>query len=99
MPAKEHARRKRPRIRDRIFDGEIDLQSVRGDAAQPLGDVEPIRMRMPGTIEPGLVVESHGVDHERVAIPMADGIAHISRREIWRMLAAIGVDMANAVIV
>src|ERR1700730_5449774 len=74
MHAKEHARSERLRVRDRIFDGEIDLQSIRGDTVQALGDVELIRMRMPGAIEPGLVVESHGVYHESVAVPTADGI-------------------------
>jgi len=39
-------------------------------------------------IEPGLIVETDGVHHERVAFPAARGIAHIGGIEILRMRPA-----------
>ena len=44
--------------------------------AEAFDDVQGVTVRMPGLIEPGLVVESHRVDHKRVAFILPDRIAH-----------------------
>ena len=36
--------------------------------------VQLLGVRMPGVVEPGPVVEADGVDHQRVVLPMADGV-------------------------
>ena len=43
---------------------------------------------------PRHIVVTHAVDYQRVAIPVAYGVAEVARRQIVRMLAAVHVDDA-----
>src|SRR5207253_1773918 len=57
-------------------------------------------VRLAGGIQPGLVVETDGIDNERVAFPAADGLAGPAFGfEIQIMLAAIEEESAVAVCV
>src|SRR6185503_19689220 len=52
--------------------------------------------RMTGPIEPGPVVESGGVNHERVAVPMSDRVPQPGRVRIVWELPSIHVDLPVA---
>src|ERR1043165_4711643 len=54
-------------------------------------------MRMPTEIEPEFVVESDGVDHQRVAIPGSDGIAIPGGIGIFHMGAPTDKDSPESV--
>ena len=63
-------------------------------AADALGHLERLAVRMAGEVEPRAVVETCGLDDERVAVPAADGVAHPCRVRIGRHLAAVEKDLA-----
>src|SRR5690348_6989641 len=50
-------------------------------------------MRMPDPVEPKLVVESHGIDNQRVSLPHASGIAEPRWIQILGMAAAVHKDL------
>src|SRR5689334_6392820 len=58
---------------------------------------------MAEAIEPSAIVETHGLDHQRVAVPAADRMSHPGRAlgvvEIAWMAASIKVDASNVVVV
>src|SRR5215470_17885740 len=53
-------------------------------------------MRMTYSIKPGPVIEPGRLDHERVALPMADRISQPTRIRIFRQLPSIHIDLAVA---
>src|SRR5437016_7146461 len=53
-------------------------------------------MRVTYSIEPGPVIESHRLDHQRVALPVADRIPHPGRVRIFRQLPSIHMDLPVA---
>src|ERR1700674_273335 len=56
-------------------------------------------MRMAADIQPGLVVETSGIDDESVSLPFANGVAHPGWVGIFRMLPSIGKNLAHVVFV
>src|ERR1700674_1211287 len=55
---------------------------------------------MPGTIEPSFIVKADHVDNQRVALPLADGVAHPERRiQELVVCAPVYIDVANDAIV
>src|SRR5580704_1685276 len=54
-------------------------------------------MRMAHLIEPGLVVETDGVDNEGVSLPFSDRIAHPAWVQVFRMRPGIRPDLADIV--
>src|SRR5579875_1275871 len=63
-----------------IFDGDIDFEMAEIGAVVALGEVHVFAVRPTGGIEPGFVVETDGIDHEGIAIPLADGLAGVAFR-------------------
>src|SRR5712691_11727056 len=60
----------------RVLDGRLVRDHIRAGARVTLHHVERVAMIIPGPIEPGLVVHSGYVDHQRVAFPVADRLPH-----------------------
>ena len=54
---------------------------------------------MAADIQPGLVVETGGIDDESVSLPFANGVAHPGWVRIFRMLPSIGENLAHVVFV
>src|SRR5436190_23881046 len=50
-------------------------------------------MRMACSVEPGPIVEARGLDHECVAIPVADRVSQPRWVRIFRQLPSIHVDL------
>src|ERR1700722_20084597 len=46
--------------------------------------------------EPGLIVEPHCVHHQRVSLPMSDGMAGPCGLKIFRMRAPVQIDLAES---
>src|SRR5438477_2510622 len=53
-------------IHDRIFDRDFKLEVAEIRARVTLDDVELIRCRMSGEVEPGLAIEAHRIDEQFV---------------------------------
>src|SRR5262252_4105595 len=51
-------------------------------------------MRMPVVIEPSPVIESGTLDHERVAVPVSDGVSHPTGVGILLQGTAVHKDLA-----
>ncbi len=60
----------------RIFDGGFVGNHIRAGARVALHHVQLVAMEIPSAVEPGLIVEAGDVDHQRVALPVSDGLAH-----------------------
>src|SRR5215475_14669883 len=67
------------RVRLRIIDRRFILQRVVVRTRDPLDQMKSIGMRQPEACHPELLVEADGVDHQRIAVPMADGVS----QEAW----------------
>src|ERR1700687_2349925 len=55
----------------------------------PLDKVKRFAVRVADAVQPGLVVEIHGVGDQRVSLPMPDRIAHPQGTESRVMLSAV----------
>src|SRR5262249_105870 len=55
-------------------------------------------LRVAAVVEPALVIETGGLDHQRIAVPLADRIAHVNR--LYRLLkrAAIQEDLTPMIV-
>src|SRR5438552_15556308 len=82
----------RPRKGSRVVEGEFVDERPVVDARPPFDGVQLLRVWGAATTEPALLVIADCVDDERAAIPLPDGVAPPTRKEIVRMLAAIHVD-------
>src|SRR5215472_15724362 len=51
---------------------------------------------MAGKIEPEQIVEANRIDHKRIALPVADGVAVPGGVRVFGMLAAIHEDLPEA---
>ena len=54
----------------RIVEGHVQLHMAEIRPVEALRDTQVLAVRMSGEIEPGLVVETGGDDHEGVAFPV-----------------------------
>src|SRR5690606_14426879 len=87
----------RSRVRARIVDGDLVVDHALVDARKPLDGVHLLRMRQAPAIEPEAFVEARAVDDERIALPPADRVAVIARREIGGVRASVHVHGAEGV--
>src|ERR1700682_3862975 len=89
-----------PRFRERlrILHGDVVPQRVVIYATKALDDVQILAVQMTQAVKPGLVVEPDRIHYKRVALPFADGVAHVRRIPITRMAAAVRPDFAQKVI-
>ncbi len=80
-------RRKRFRVRAGIVDGDFDGHVPEiGSRAPALNRVELFRMRVAQIIRPELIVKSDRIDHQRIFIPVTDGVPVPGRVGIFGML-------------
>src|SRR6476660_1480699 len=68
-----------PRIRLGIIDGRFILQRVVIRTGDALDQMEGIGMREPEARHPEFFVEANGVNHQRIALPMADRMSKETR--------------------
>src|SRR3984893_582563 len=59
----------------RIVDREHVVDVARVPALEALNGVQLIAVRVADRVDPGFAVEGGGVDHQRVALPMADRVS------------------------
>jgi ABC-type transport system involved in cytochrome bd biosynthesis fused ATPase/permease subunit len=85
------------RIGAGIVDRDLVADRLGIFAREPLDRVQLARVRHAAAIHPEALVEPHAVDDERVAFPMADRVAVVTRLEILQMLASVHVDGAKRV--
>ena len=64
-----------------------------------LDKVQFVAVRMTFPIEPGFVVETNRINHERIPFPLADRVPHPRGNQILGMLPSIHEDLAHKVIV
>src|SRR5579862_1668362 len=67
-------------------------------AMETFGDFEGIAMRMAIVVEPAAIIETAGLDHERIAIPFADRVTQPGGNHIVRETAAVGEHLAVPVL-
>src|SRR5207249_3565125 len=89
--------RKRLCIRSRILDGRFILQMIEISTPVALDDVQPLRVRVASEIEPESVVESNGIDNQRIAFPPANRVAVPGGIGVFGMLPTVEEDLAIAV--
>src|SRR5487761_740319 len=87
----------RPGVSSRIVDGDFVYQGPEIFSGIALDGMKLLGMRMAFEIEPELVVESHCVDYQRVAVPASDGVPVPGRVRIGGMLAPVHEDLPVAV--
>ena len=58
------------------------------------GDAQRLGLRVPGAVEPSLVVEAGGRHHQRVSLPFPDRVSHLRRIGILRQIPSIEEDGA-----
>ncbi len=92
---------KLPRLRERlgIFDAHVHLQLALAVHVDALDELHLFAVRHRDSVDPSAVVEVVALDHERLAFPVADRVAHPRGREVRAVLAAVGVDLPNQMIV
>src|SRR5579862_789142 len=82
-----------------IVDRNINGQGVMADATDALCEVQILAVRMAHLIEPGLIVETNGIDDEGVPLPFADRISHPRGANVLGMLTPIRKNLAHKMIV
>src|SRR5258706_14715281 len=82
-----------------IFDRGVDRHRVMVYAPHAFHNVQFLAVWMAVVIEPGFIVESDGVNDERISLPLSDRIAHPCGRQILGMLPAVREDLADEVMV
>src|ERR1700722_2707631 len=82
----------------RVFQCDVEFEIILIDSVKALDDVKLIAVRTANAIEPCLVVKAHCVHDENVAVPAADGMAHVGGRDVLGMLATIGENVADGMI-
>jgi len=81
------------RERSRILDGDVHLEVREIRPAVALDQMQLLRVRV--DVEPAFVVHSHRIDHERVSLPAADGVAHPGWVQILRVAAAVQKNLTD----
>jgi hypothetical protein len=66
-------------------------------ALEPFGDVQRLGVGMAAVVDPTLIVEAGGVDHQGIAVPAAHRIAHPSGIGVFGKLVAVQEDLPVAV--
>src|SRR5580693_10252107 len=72
-----------------IVKSEVDLQRLIVHSMNALDDVHLIAFRVTQTIQPNLSVQANRIDDERVAFPVADGVAVVCGSQVSRMFAPV----------
>src|SRR5215831_378786 len=97
------ANRERLRVRLRIVNRDVDLEPAEGGPAEALREFGLLAVRTAADVEPAVARTVFGaaqvvrVDDERVAVPMADGVAVPLRLRValFRQRAAVGVNRSE----
>src|SRR5687768_7741445 len=88
----EYVRRPRLRVGAGVVDRHLILHLVHVGPREPLRELELRRMRCAAGIDPELLVQAARFDDEGVAVPFADRVPVVARRQILGEVAAIEVD-------
>ena len=83
----------------RVVDGELDIHVPHVAPMNSLGQMHGVGRRDTASGQPLLPVETAGLDHQRVALPVADRISHPRRIGIRWKFAAVGKDLAEGVLI
>jgi hypothetical protein len=77
-----------------IVVGNGPLDVVRVDLFQAFNEVQLVAVFMAGGVQPTAFIDSDGIDNERVAFPVTDGMSHKFRviHDFRRMWAAVHID-------
>jgi hypothetical protein len=84
-----------------VSDFHFQMPQVR--PSESLRDVQLLGLRnvlgetTSGYAEPAEIVEANRVDHQRVAVPVPDGVSHPGRVELLGMLAAVEINQASRI--
>src|SRR5690606_9974925 len=97
VPLKLEIRGPPRRVGTRIVHGDLVLDDVVVHAREALDRMHLLRMRQTAAVEPEPLVEAHAVDDERAALPPADRVTVVRRRQVLRMRAAVHVHGAEGV--
>jgi hypothetical protein len=81
-----------------VVDGDLDIQVPEVGAAVALGDLAGVGQRAALDVQPSQIAESSGLDHQRVALPVARRVAVPPRVRILGQGPAIGKDLPDACI-
>ena len=84
-------------IRAGIVNRDLVSDRVEVGAREPFDHVQLVGRRHSQVVDPHALVESDGVDHQRVALPVPDRMSAIARRQVWRVSPAIHEDRPEAV--
>src|SRR6516165_6153879 len=63
----------------RVLDDELEVHVPEVAAEVAFGNVCGFGLGVPVHVQPALIVEAGGVDHERVSVPLAYRVAHVGR--------------------
>src|SRR4029079_7797069 len=88
-----------PRERLRIGNRRFVAEDVRRRARVALGDLQLIAVEVAGPIEPGAVVEAGRLDDERLALPVADRLAHPRIDGRWTRILEVDVSHRARVLI
>src|ERR1700732_2987672 len=83
------------RIGNRVIDCDVEQHRVVVYAPETLNEVQLIAVWMAHSIEPIYIADTDGIDHECIALPLANRVPHPKRTKARRMLAAVGVDVVD----
>src|SRR6516225_7168799 len=87
------------RVRLRIIDGDFVRHMAKVKAMKAFGRMIALGMRMAAIIYICQVIETDRIDHERIALPLADRISHPRGRRVLRESAAIRENLAEVALV
>src|SRR4029077_21022525 len=59
-----------------VVDGDLKIDMPKIAAAESLRQTHGFRSRMAAVVEPVIIDEARGFDHQRVVFPMADRVSH-----------------------
>src|SRR5580658_8341021 len=77
----------------RVLDGELDLQVTQIGATVAFGEMHLLGMRLSGGREPSFIVEPDRVHHQRISLPMSDGVPSPGGTKIFRVTAPVQIDL------
>src|SRR5215467_9962105 len=96
-PVERHADLPRTREDLGIFNCGLVRNHVRACARISFDDVQLVTMEITRSIEPGFIIKSGHVDHERFSFPVGHGLSHPGVH--WRRARIFQIKVANSAVV
>jgi hypothetical protein len=79
-----------------IVEDELEIQMAEVAAVKTLGDPQGVTVLMAPCVQPAAVVQSDGLDHQRIAFPPADRRTQPGRLRVFRVLSPIREDLPES---